>query len=158
MTRAIRRDWPWWLAALAGTALMSWVGLTGFAWSDYDNEVAPAMRTFAGGDIAGFLAQAPSYGGSLILRSPSAAALLGGAAMYLLAHVAFRYRHIHTLNTRRTALAVLLVAFIPAAVEIAALITISVLAAALAILIVIEKRSYGESRGRMRQEVRHATH
>ena len=80
MTRAIRRDWPWWLAALAGTAIMSWVGLVGFAWSDYDNEVAPAMRTFAGGDIAGFLAQAPSYGGSLILRAPFAgiAALFGG--------------------------------------------------------------------------------
>ena len=83
MTRAIRRDWPWWLAALAGTALMSWIGLVGFAWSDYDNEVAPAMRTFAGGDIAGFLAQAPSYGGSLILRAPFAGitALLGGGEL-----------------------------------------------------------------------------
>jgi len=83
MTRAIRRDWPWWLAALAGTGLMSWVGLTGFAWSDYDNEVAPAMRTFAGGDVAGFLAQAPSYGGSLILRAPFAAvtAALGGGEL-----------------------------------------------------------------------------
>ena len=35
-------------------------------------------------------------------------ALLGGAAVYLLAHVSFRYRHIHTVNTRRTVLAVLL--------------------------------------------------
>ena len=80
MTRAIRRDWPWWLAALAGTVLMSWLGLVGFAWSDYDSEVAPAMRAFAAGDIAGFLAQAPSYGGSLILRAPFAGitALLGG--------------------------------------------------------------------------------
>jgi low temperature requirement protein LtrA len=89
------------------------------------------------------------------LKLVPAAALLGGAAMYLLAHVAFRSRHIHTLNTRRTALAVLLVAFIPAAVEIAALITISVLAAALVILILVETRSYGESRRRLRQELRH---
>ena len=37
------------------------------------------------------------------LKLVPAAALLGGAAMYLLAHVAFRYRHIHTLNTRRLA-------------------------------------------------------
>jgi low temperature requirement protein LtrA len=85
-----------------------------------------------------------------------AVALLGGAAMYLLSHVAFRYRHIHTFNTRRLALAVLLVAFIAVAVEIAALITISVLAIALAILIVIETRSYGEGRHRTREQLRHA--
>ena len=90
------------------------------------------------------------------LKLVPAAALLGGTAMYLLSHVAFRYRHIRTLNARRLALAALLVAFIPVAVEIAALITISVLAAALALLIVIETRSYGESRRRLRSELRHA--
>ena len=56
------------------------------------------------------------------LKLVPATALLGGTAMYLLAHVAFRYRHIHTLNTRRLALSVLLVAFIPVAVEIPALV------------------------------------
>ena len=35
------------------------------------------------------------------LKLVPAAALLGGTAIYLLAHVAFRYRHVHTLNTRR---------------------------------------------------------
>ena len=75
--------------------------------------------------------------------------------MYLLAHVAFRYRHIHTLNTRRLALAMLLVAFLPVAVEIPALATISVLAVALVLLIVIETRSYGDSRRRTRNELRH---
>ena len=90
------------------------------------------------------------------LKLVPAAALLGGAAMYLLAHVAFRYRHIHTLNTRRLAAAILLVAFIAVAVEVAALITITVLALALAILIVIETRSYGEARHRTREELRHA--
>ena len=89
------------------------------------------------------------------LKLVPAAALLGGAAMYLLAHVAFRYRHIHTLNTRRLALAVLLVGFIAVAVEIAALITIGVLAVALAVLIAIETRSYGDRRHRMRRELRH---
>jgi len=34
------------------------------------------------------------------LKLVPAALLLGGAAMYLLADVAFRYRHIRTLNTR----------------------------------------------------------
>ena len=90
------------------------------------------------------------------LKLVPAAALFGGAAMYLLTHVAFRYRHIHTLNTRRLGLSVLLVAFIPAAVEIPALATISVLALALALLIVVETRSYGESRKRTQRELRRA--
>jgi len=90
------------------------------------------------------------------LKLVPAAALLGGAAMYLVAHVAFRYRHIHTLNTRRVGLSVLLVAFIPAAVEIPALATISVLALALALLIVVETRSYGEARKRTQRELRRA--
>lgn len=88
------------------------------------------------------------------LKLVPAAALLGGVAMYLLAHVAFRYRHIHTLNTRRLSLAVVLAAFIPAAVEIPALATLGVLAGALAILIVIETRSYGDARARVRHELR----
>jgi len=90
------------------------------------------------------------------LKLVPATALLGGTALYLLAHVAFRLRHIHTLNTRRLGLAVLLVAFIPVAVEIPALATVSVLAVALALLIVVETRSYGASRHRTREELRHA--
>jgi len=89
------------------------------------------------------------------LKLVPATALLGGTAMYLLAHVAFRYRHIRTLNTRRLAWSGLLVAFIPVAVQIPALATIFALAAALVVLIVVETRSYGESRARTRAELRH---
>ena len=89
------------------------------------------------------------------LKLVPAAALLGGSAVYLLAHVAFRYRHVHTLNTRRLGLAVLLVAFVPVAVEIPALATVAILAAALVVLIVEETRSYGESRARVRHTVGH---
>jgi low temperature requirement protein LtrA len=89
------------------------------------------------------------------LKLVPAAALMGGTAMYLLAHVGFRYRHIHSVNTRRLGLAVLLVAFVPVAVEIPALETITVLAVALALLIVIETRSYGDDRDRVRHELRH---
>jgi low temperature requirement protein LtrA len=78
-------------------------------------------------------------------------ALLGGAGAYLLAHVSFRYRHIHTINTRRAILAVLLLAFLPVAVEIPALAVVAIVAAALWALIVVETRRYGDSR----QEVRH---
>ncbi|HEX4365091.1 MAG TPA: low temperature requirement protein A [Solirubrobacteraceae bacterium] len=93
------------------------------------------------------------------LKVVPATALLGGAATYLLAHVAFRYRHVHTLNVRRAVLAGLLVACIPVAVAAAipALATLAALAAALAILIVVETRSYGDSRRRVRHEVHHET-
>ena len=71
------------------------------------------------------------------LKLVPAAALLGGTGLYLLAHVAFRYRHTHTLNTRRLGLAVLLAAFVPVAVEIPALTTLCVVAGALALLILL---------------------
>jgi low temperature requirement protein LtrA len=80
-------------------------------------------------------------------------ALLGGTALYLLAHVAFRYRHVHTLNTRRLGLAVLLVALIPVAVEIPALAVLAVLVVLLAALIAYETHSYGDSRARIRHEL-----
>ena len=72
-----------WLAALAGVAAMSWVGLVGFALSDYDHEASAALRTLAHGDITGFLGQLPVYGGSLVLRAPFAAATaaLGGGEL-----------------------------------------------------------------------------
>jgi low temperature requirement protein LtrA len=86
------------------------------------------------------------------LKLVPAFALLGGLAAYLLAHVSFRYRHIRTINTRRTVLAVLLLAFLPVATEIPALATVAVVTAVAWLLIIIETRSYGEGRGRVRRE------
>jgi low temperature requirement protein LtrA len=87
------------------------------------------------------------------LKLVPAFALLGGTALYLFAHVAFRYRHVHTLNTRRLACAVVLVALLPAAVELPAIATLAILVALLVALIVLETISYGESRNRVRHEV-----
>jgi low temperature requirement protein LtrA len=89
------------------------------------------------------------------LKLEAATALLGGTALYLWAHVAFRYRHVHTINSRRLALGFLLCAFVPVAVEIPAMATISVLAVALIALIMVETRSYGDARDRVRHELRH---
>ncbi len=89
------------------------------------------------------------------LKVVPAAALFGGAAMYLLAHVAFRYRHVHTLNTRRLALAVVLVAMIAVGVQLPALASVAILAALLVVLIVVETHSYGEDRARTRARLRH---
>ena len=86
------------------------------------------------------------------LELEPAAALLGGLAMYLLAHVSFRYRHVHTVNRRRMALAALFLAFVPVATEIPALATVGVVTVATWILIAYETRLYGENRGRVRRE------
>jgi len=85
------------------------------------------------------------------------AALLGGTALYLLAHVAFRLRNVRTLNSRRLYLAIALLAFIPLAHELKlpALGTVAILAAALAALIALETHIYGDARVRIRNELRH---
>lgn len=83
MRGRIQSEWAWWVAALSGVAVMSWLALYGFAWSDYDTEVAGAMRSLIAGDLQGFLSQVPSYGGSLVLRAPfaGATAWLGGGEL-----------------------------------------------------------------------------
>jgi low temperature requirement protein LtrA len=86
------------------------------------------------------------------LKLVPAFALLGGLAVYLLAHVAFRYRHIHTVNVQRTLLAAILLALLPVATEIPALATVAVVTALVWILIAYETRSYGENRARVRHE------
>ena len=70
-----RSEWPWWVAALACAALMARLSLHGFAWSDYDAEVSAAFKALVAGDVGAFLAQAPAYGGSLVLRAPFAGAV-----------------------------------------------------------------------------------
>jgi low temperature requirement protein LtrA len=87
------------------------------------------------------------------LKLVPAVALLGGAALYLLAHVAFRLRNIRTLNVMRLAAAVVLVALIPPAVEIPSLATLAILAAVLAALIAYEAIRYADARDRVRHRL-----
>jgi low temperature requirement protein LtrA len=88
------------------------------------------------------------------LKVVTAFALLGGTALYLLGHVAFRWRNIHTLNRQRLLLAGVLLALLPVAVEIPALATLTIVTALLVVLIVFETRLYGEAR----EQVRHGTY
>lgn len=83
----------------------------------------------------------------------SATALLGGAALYLLAHVAFRLRNIATVNRQRLLCAVLLLVLLPVALEIPALATVTMLAAILSILIAYEALRFAEARDRIRHEL-----
>jgi hypothetical protein len=71
------------LAALAGCAALAWLGLIGFAWSDYENEAKPAFDALLHGQLTQFLRLAPAYGGSLIERAPFAVLprLWGGGAL-----------------------------------------------------------------------------
>jgi low temperature requirement protein LtrA len=82
-----------------------------------------------------------------------AAAMLGGSAIYLLAHVAFRLRNLRTLNKQRLACAVLLLALIPVADDIPALATLALLAAALVLLISYEAVRFAAARDRIRHQL-----
>ncbi len=86
------------------------------------------------------------------LKLVPAFALLGGVALYLLGHVAFRFRHIRSVNRQRLVLALALFALLPLAVELSALATLAVVTALLCALIVYETASYGEGRARVRHE------
>jgi low temperature requirement protein LtrA len=82
-----------------------------------------------------------------------ATALLGGTAVYLLAHVAFRWRNVHRFSTQRLAVAVACVALLPAAVAVPALATLSALAALLSVLVAFERVRFAELRARLRHQL-----
>jgi low temperature requirement protein LtrA len=87
------------------------------------------------------------------LKLVPAVATLGGTALYLLAHVAFRWRNVHRFSTQRLVCAVGLLALIPAATELPALATLAILTAALAVLIAYETVRFAELRDRLRHQV-----
>ncbi|HEX5376288.1 MAG TPA: low temperature requirement protein A, partial [Solirubrobacterales bacterium] len=78
-------------------------------------------------------------------------ALLGGLAAYLLGHVAFRYRHIHTVNRQRLLLALVLLLLVPVATEMPALAALAIANALIWAMIAYETRSYGEGRRQVRR-------
>ncbi len=79
-------------------------------------------------------------------------ALLGGLAVYLLGLVAFRYRHVHTLNRRRLGLAVVLLLLIPVATAMPALVSLAVAVVLIWVMIAYEHRGYGARRDELRRE------
>jgi len=89
------------------------------------------------------------------LKLVPAAALLGGTSLYLLSHVAFRLRNVHSLNRRRLVVAIVLVALIPLAVELPSLVTAVLLAVVLWALIAYEAIRYAADRDRVRHQLAH---
>lgn len=60
------------LAAAVGSTTLAWLGLYGYAWTDYEVEARPALAALVHGHLTEFLQLAPAYGGSLVLRAPFA--------------------------------------------------------------------------------------
>ena len=89
------------------------------------------------------------------LQEVPTVALLGGAAMYLLAHVAFRLRNMRTLSRRRLVVGIALIALVPAtlALGVSSLSTLALLAAAMSALILYEVLRYADVRDRVRHGV-----
>src|SRR4051812_22404326 len=58
--------------AVVASLAMSWLGLYGFAWNDFDDEALPSFEALVHGHVGDFLQSAPAYGGSLIERAPFA--------------------------------------------------------------------------------------
>jgi low temperature requirement protein LtrA len=84
-----------------------------------------------------------------------AAAMLGGTAIYLLAHVAFRWRNVHRFSWQRLIAAAVLVALLPAALALPALATLAIVAALLVVLIVYEAHRFAALRERLRHQLAH---
>jgi low temperature requirement protein LtrA len=87
------------------------------------------------------------------LETVPAVAMLAGTGLYLLAHVAFRWRNVHRFSVQRLVTAAALAAFVPAATEIPALVTLAVLTAALSVLIAYETVHFAELRDRLRHQL-----
>lgn len=82
MAPSLRRLLPAAAFAVAAGVVLAWQGLIGPDFTDYQLEAEPAIDALRAGDLGGFLARLPAYGGSLILRAPFVLAgeLAGGGA------------------------------------------------------------------------------
>jgi len=87
------------------------------------------------------------------LKLVPAAALLGGTALYLLAHVAFRWRNVHRFSTERLIAAAVCLALIAAAVHLPALATIGLLSGVLGALIAYERVRFADLRALLRHQL-----
>jgi low temperature requirement protein LtrA len=87
------------------------------------------------------------------LDTVPAVALVGGVGLYLLAHVAFRWRLFGSLGRERLVAGLVVLALFPVAVELPALATISLVLAVLCALIAYEVTRFAATRERVREEL-----
>ncbi len=87
------------------------------------------------------------------LDSVPAAALVGGVALYLLGHVAFRWRQVHTLSRQRSLAALVALLLYPVALTVPALVTLALALLLVCLLIAYEVTRFAESRARVRHDL-----
>ena len=88
------------------------------------------------------------------LDAVPATALVGGASLYLLAHVAFRLRNIGTLSVQRLVVAVVMLGCIPVAQHVPAVVTVGIVTALHAALIAYEEAHFAAAHDQIRHQVR----
>jgi low temperature requirement protein LtrA len=84
------------------------------------------------------------------LKTIPAIALCGGVALYLLAHIAFRYRNVGTFNPHRALATIVILALIPLALEVDAIYAVAAVTGVLVGLIAYEAIRFREARERVR--------
>ncbi|MDP9227749.1 MAG: low temperature requirement protein A, partial [Actinomycetota bacterium] len=84
------------------------------------------------------------------LKIEIAVALCGGVALYLLAHIAFRFRNVGTLNKHRSVATVAVLALIPLSTEVDALWALAAVTTVLVALVAYEAIHFREARERVR--------
>ena len=89
------------------------------------------------------------------LETVPAAALVGGVVLYLVAHVAFRWRLFRTLSRQRTVAAIIVLAVYPLALELPAVVTLGLCLLVLCGLIVYEVTRFAERREHVRRHIVH---
>lgn len=92
------------------------------------------------------------------LKIVPAAAMLGGAAVYLFAHVAFRLRNVHRFSWHRLATGILLLALIPLGTELDALALLAITVAILVALVIFEYVHFREWRATLRSRLASDAH
>ncbi len=84
------------------------------------------------------------------LRVQSGASLAGGVAVFLLGHVAFRWRFARTINRERLGTGALLILLVPLAPSVPAWVALAVVAAVTWALVVYETTAWSDTRGFIR--------
>jgi low temperature requirement protein LtrA len=86
------------------------------------------------------------------LHAVPAFSLLGGVACYLLGLVAFRYRHVQTINRQRLVLAIVLLILVPVATAMPAVISLALVDVLIWTMVIYEHHGYDERRDQLRRE------
>jgi low temperature requirement protein LtrA len=141
------------LARAQGQA-RSYLARDSFTYLHFPMVVGIVYLAFGMKEVVNYVADTSHHELSDSLATVPLVSLYGGVALYLLAHICFRLRNLHTLNRQRLAVAVLLVVLLPVVAHVPALAALGILAGLMVALIGYEVTKFAEARAAMR----HADH